>query len=436
MNEVRNVKSRRLKRPKRRALLVATAPLLLAGLLTPARGQEAVQMSIASAEAAEARRKAASTLGYYDLKLGPTAWNFGAGLEVDYNSNVNNTESNPEGDFIFHPQISTRMLWPVSDQNSINLALGGGYSAYVKNPNLDQLFIMPGTELSFDLYAGDFWINLHDRVSISENSYQDPTVAGTGNYSLLQNALGVATTWDLNKANVKFGYDHVNYDSLSGGNAQGSGGQPSGYSEVFPASVGYTLKPGMLLGMELGGSLINYNTTTTIQPYSNAIQWNVGGFYDTPLSEYIHFTAHAGYTVYSPQSSGTATPSGDFSGMYGQIEIRHRVNQYMDYSLSGGRSLSVAFYGGTIDRYFARWQANWRIVRKLTLATLFTYERGTQLSVGGETYDQYGPGIGLSHPITAKLFSTLGYQVYLRDSNLPGRNYTVNVVSLSLNYVF
>ena len=124
-------------------------------------------MSIASAEAAEARHKAASTIGYYDLKLGPTAWNFGAGLEVDYNSNVNNTESNPEGDFIFRPQINTRMLWLVSEQNSINLALGGGYSAYVKNPNLDQLFITPGTELSFDLYAGDFWINLHDRISIS-----------------------------------------------------------------------------------------------------------------------------------------------------------------------------------------------------------------------------------------------------------------------------
>jgi hypothetical protein len=436
VNEVRNVKTRVLKWPERRALLVATAPLLLAGVLTPARGQEAVQMSIASAEAAEARHKAASTIGYYDLKLGPTAWNFGAGLEVDYNSNVNNTESNPEGDFIFRPQINTRMLWLVSEQNSINLALGGGYSAYVKNPNLDQLFITPGTELSFDLYAGDFWINLHDRISISENSYQDPTLAGTGNYSLLQNALGVATTWDLNKATVKFGYDHVNYDSLTGGNAHNFGAQPSGYSEVFSASPGYTLKPGMVLGAELGGSLINYNTTTTIQPYSSAIQWNVGGFYDAPVSEYIHFTAHAGYTVYSPQSSGAAAPSGDFRGMYGEIDIRHRLNQYMEYSLSGGRTLSVAFYGGTIDRYFARWQANWQMVRKLTLATSFTYERGTQLSVGGETYDQYGPGIGLSHPITAKLFSTLGYQVYLRDSNLPGRNYTVNVVSLSVNYAF
>ena len=169
-------------------------------------------MSIASEQAAEARRRAATTIGYYNLKLGPTAWNFGTGLEVDYNSNVNLTESNPEGDFIFRPQINTRMLWPVSEMNSINLALGGGYSAYVKNPRLDQAFITPGSELSFDLYAGDFWINLHDRFSITENNYQDPSVANSGNYSQFQNALGVATVWDLNKAIVRAGYDHVNYD--------------------------------------------------------------------------------------------------------------------------------------------------------------------------------------------------------------------------------
>ena len=411
-------------------------PLLLAGMQTRARGQEAIQMSIAGADAAEARHKAASTLGYYNLKLGPTAWNFGAGLGMDYNSNVNNTEYNPETDLIFSPRINTRMLWPVSSQNSINLALGGGYSAYLKNPNLDRLFITPGSELSFDLYAGDFLINLHDRFSISENSYQDPTVVGTGNYSQLQNALGFTTTWDLNKAIVKFGYDHVNYDSLNGGNAQNSGAQPSGSSEVFSTSAGYTLKPGMLLGVELGGSLIHYDTTTAYQPYNNADQWNVGGFYDTPVSQYIHFTVHAGYTVYSPQSSGATTTSGDFSGMYGQIDIRHRVNQYMEYSLSGGRTINVAFSGGTVDQYFVRWQANWQIVRKLTLATSFTYEHGSYLSAGAETYDQYGPGISFSHPITAKLSSSLGYQYYLRDSNLPGRNYTVNVVSLNLTYTF
>src|SRR6185503_5731717 len=48
--------------------------LFLISLAMAARGQEAVRMSMASAEAAEARRKAASMPGFYNLKLGPTAW--------------------------------------------------------------------------------------------------------------------------------------------------------------------------------------------------------------------------------------------------------------------------------------------------------------------------------------------------------------------------
>src|ERR1035438_7437305 len=86
-----------------------------------ARGQEAVRMSIASEQAAEAQRQAATSIGYYNLQLGPTAWNFGAGLGMEYESNVYITADNPQGDIIFSPQINTRMVWPVSDQNSLNL---------------------------------------------------------------------------------------------------------------------------------------------------------------------------------------------------------------------------------------------------------------------------------------------------------------------------
>ena len=436
MTEIRHLKHRPAKKSTRRAPTVAKGVCVFLGLLSAAHGQEAVRMSIAGAEAAEARRRAATTMGYYNLKLGPTAWNFGTGLGVEYNSNVNYTESNPEADLIFRPQLNTRLVWPVSDQNSLNLALGAGYSAYVKNSKLDRAFITPGSELSFDIYVGDFWINLHDRFSITEDSYQDPTVVGSGNYSQFQNALGVATLWDLNKVIVRVGYDHVNYDSLSGGNGQNSDGQPSGYSEVVSTSAGYALKPGMLLGVELGGSLINYTTATTNTPVSTAKQWNLGGFYDAPVTEYIHFTGHAGYTVYSPDANGATTTFSDFKGIYAQLDIRHRVNQYMEYSLSGGRNISVAFAGGTIDRYFADWQASWKILRKVSLGMSFHYEHGSQVLAGGETYDQYGPGINLSRPITAKLSSSLGYNFFWRGSDLPGRNYTVNVVSLNFNYAF
>jgi hypothetical protein len=325
------------------------------------------------------------------------------------------------------------MLWPLTEQNSINLALGAGYSAYLKNQQLDQLFLTPGTGLSFDVYAGDFWINLHDRISITENSYQDPTVVGTGDYSQLQNALGTTVVWDLNKVKLKLGYDNVNYETLQSNSGQGGySGQPNGVSEVVSLSAGYALKPQMLAGLELGGDIIDYSGHNL--PYSGALQWNVGGVYDTPISDYIHFTGHAGYTVYSPESSGTITNASSFNGMYAQLDLTHRLNEYVSYTLSGGRMINLAFYGGTVDEYYARLSANWNILRQVTLSTALTYEYGTQLSGATETWDRYAIGISLGRSITSKLSASVGYEFYLRQSDLAGQSYLLNVVSLYFGY--
>ncbi len=386
-------------------------------------------MSMASEAAAAARRKAASITDYYNLKLGPTAWKFSGGLGLDYNDNVNYTADQPEGDFIFRPQISTGMLLPVTDQNSLSLTLNAGYSAYAQHTELNRLFI-PGSEVSFDLYAGDIWINLHDRFSLTEYSYQDPTVAGTGDYAQFQNALGTTVIWDLNKAILRFGYDHLNYITLAGTQGQ----QPDGQSEVVSLAAGYAPKPGMLVGAELGAALFRYTDPSRI--YSDASQWNAGGFCEMPVSDYIHFTGHGGYSVYSTQSSGLLAARYDLSGIYAQLDLGHRINKYVDHSLSGGRTISATLGGGTVDRYFAHWRANWRVLRKITLNTGFSYEHGSQLYTGGETYDQYGPVISLSRPITAKLSGNLGYRFYWRTSDKPGRDYSVNVVSLGLYYAF
>jgi hypothetical protein len=118
------------------------------------------------------------------------------------------------------------------------------------------------------------------------------------------------------------------------------------------------------------------------------------------------------------------------------MALTHRLNQYVDYTLSGGRTVNFAFYGGTIDLYYARLQANWQLLRKFSLSTGFDYEHGKQISFGPETFDRYGPSISLGRLITSKLSSGLAYHYYWRGSDIPGRNYTVNVVTLSFNYTF
>jgi len=401
---------------------IAAVLWLLASALA-AHPQEARRMSLASADAAEARRRAAATMGYYNLKIGPTAWRFGTGLGLEYNDNVLLTEQNQLDDFILHPQLNAQMLWPITDKNAINLTLGAGYSAYVLHPELDRIYLAPGSELSFDLYAGDFWINLHDRFSITENSYQDPTVTGVGNYSRLENALGIAATWELNKLVFRSGYDHVNYIALSGNN-----GQPDGESELLSCSAGYALKPQMITGIELGGGLIHYTGTNAF--FIDAKQWNVGVFFQTPISEYLRFRGSAGYTDYAPEKSPDST------GVYAQIDIQHRVNQFVDYSLTGGRSISFAFYGGSVDLAYARLLANWKIMRKVSIGTSVNYDHGSQIGIGGETFDRYGAGITLSRNLTSKLSATLGDQFYWRTSNIPTREYANNIISLNFNYTF
>ncbi len=167
-----------------------------------AQGQEALQMSVASAQAAEARKKAASTLDYYNLKLGPTKWNFEADETTIFTDNVSFSRTGAEADLVFRPEFLTHFLWPVSTFNNLTLSLGAGYSAYVRRSDLDRFFLAPGTETSFDIYSGDFWINLHDRFAITDNAFQDATYAGTGDYQRLENTAGVAVTWDMKQAGL------------------------------------------------------------------------------------------------------------------------------------------------------------------------------------------------------------------------------------------
>lgn len=89
-----------------------------------------------------------------------------------------------------------------------------------------------------------------------------------------------------------------------------------------------------------------------------------------------------------------------------------------------------------MDQYYARLTANWQVLRKVTLGTYLGYENGTYLSGAPQPYDRYGLGVTLGRAITAKLSGTLGYQFYLRQSDIVGQSYTLNLLHLGFNYAF
>ncbi len=184
-------------------------------------------------------------------------------------------------------------------------------------------------------------------------------MVGSADYSRLENAAGVTALWDLNKILLRAGYDHLNYLSLR----DDTGSQPDGRSDMTSLSAGYAPAAGLLFGVEVGGGLIHYEAGRQ-QGFEDASQWNAGVFTDTQISEYIRLRGSVGYVLFSPDPLPTAPDLDEFSGLYCQLALIHRLNEYVTYTLSGGRNVSFTFYGGTIDLYQARLAANWRCCTK------------------------------------------------------------------------
>ena len=410
-------------------------PIALAGLFFAAgavHGQEALRISTAGDLAAAAQRQAESSIGYYNLLLGPVAWRFSSGLAVDYNDNVRD-EPNAQGDFILRPNVNAQMHWPVTQVNDLNLSVAAGYSDYLQHQELDRFYINPGSGLSFNIYSGDFAINLHDRISVTENAYQNQSVYGNNTYNSLQNTLGANALWDLNKALVNFGYDHGNYLALDS-----SGWPPDAASENFFLNGGVRPVPEILTGLETGFGLVHYSHsgTASVTP-PDATQWNVGAFCTATISDYLDARLDAGYTAFTPDTTSANFSSASGSGFYLQFLITHRVSQFFNYSLSAGRSTDLQYSGQPYDRYTVRWQPNWSFFRKYTISTPVWWEHGTEIYYQTASYDQYGARIDIRRQLTQKLSGGISYQFVKETSGQSSYwNYTDNIVSLSFSYRF
>ena len=399
------------------------------------QAQETSFHSLAGEQTAEARHKAQGNTDYYNLKLRPTTWIFNAALGLEMSDNLRLEHANPQSDLIFRPEAGAQISFPFSDKNSIKLAAIAGYSAYLKHSEYDRWYINPGSELSFDLYIGDFWVNLHDRFQILEDSYQDPTVIGVADYSQLQNAVGITTLWDLNKLFLKMGYDHVN-DTALRGNHTTAAQHPDARSELLSISAGFQFEPGMSAGLEVGGNFVRYSKATSSQFFTDGVQFNVGGSIEAQVTEHLSASGRIGYTLFSPEPNAQGQAAADFRGVYARVSIAHRVNRFLEFDVSGGRNLNFSLYSGTIDLASARLAANWKLLWKTRFTTSFDFEHGAQIAADGEVFNRYGPGMSLGRDITRQLNSSITYQFYCRNSNLPDRDYTVNIAILELSYRF
>ncbi|HUA67121.1 MAG TPA: hypothetical protein VMA13_01120, partial [Candidatus Saccharimonadales bacterium] len=153
-------------------------PAILAGW--SARAQEGLNDEMAN-EAAD-RARASQEGANYTFKSGDFRMLLVPSLSMQWNDNINCTDTGKEDDFIILPTLGVIMSYPLTDRNLLQLNVAAGYSEYVKHSSLSSFYLSAGSGLSFDVYIRDILINLHDQFSYIQNSSANPQVAGTGTY--------------------------------------------------------------------------------------------------------------------------------------------------------------------------------------------------------------------------------------------------------------
>jgi hypothetical protein len=178
--------------PLKRLAFLLSLTLLCAPSVT--RSQDAIRPSLAGEQTSEARRQDIEHIPY-NLLVGPIRFRISASVGVEYNDNINLAQHDgKQDDVIIRPQVNFDAIWPITQLNTLRFDIGIGYSAYIQHSgnNTNGILVTPGSQLAFDIFVGDFRINIHDRMSLQEDPISEGQLSNTADYGRFENTAGIS----------------------------------------------------------------------------------------------------------------------------------------------------------------------------------------------------------------------------------------------------
>jgi len=425
-----------------------------------ARAQDAIRPSLAGEAAAEARRQSIDKIPY-NLQVGPIKFRFSATMGFEYNDNINLAEdgsytfpsltgpitvtTQAQDDFIIRPQINVNALWPVTQLNTLRLDLGLGYSFYLdhSNYNTTGVLISPGSQLAFDIFVGDFRINIHDRFSLQQDPIAEIALSNVADYGRFENLAGVSVLWDLNQAVVTLGYDHYNYIATN---------DVFDYldrnADIISGSVGFTPSSTITVGVE--GSFVNTYYDKNV--LNDSRTFSIGGFLETQLTSYLRLRVAAGYQMIDFDHTGLVLDFQDVDDYYANVVLSHRVNSVLTQNLAIGHENQLGVNSNYVTLNYIRHTTTWNILYHTLLSTELFYEDAEDS--GGNAFfpllpgvpsinpfapehiHRYGGAITLGYQLTPHVTLGLRYQYTQKDSDQPLRDYRQNRIAFDGTYSF
>jgi len=401
--------------------------LTLAGSTGLAWGQGIERESLAG-ESAAAAAKGSDTNQPYNLSLGPVNIRAEAGLSTAYNDNINVAYTGRQGDCIITPSMVVHGAWQVTDLNTLTFDVGLGYQWYTIHTGDSSINVTPNSKAEFNIYAGDFKINLHDQFSFSQNPVQVAQLSNVNQFPVFINIAGFRVDWDLNDIILSMGYDHTNqwvYNS----NYSYLNYQEDTISPRLTVKVNPTTDAG------LETSFSSMRLEQGVQ--NNSLSMQIGPFVESKINENLSVDAHAGAELADYATGGSNGDSSNITGFYGNAGINHRINDVLTEGLTGGQEFMPGVTTNYTKRIYANYTLGWQATNSLGVAADLWWENlDDSQGTFRQTANRFGAGLTLTYNINEHFYTSLGYQYVIKDANPSYLGYSQDVVNLSLSYRF
>jgi len=400
---------------------------------TALQAQESIRPSGISSLAADARQEQAPKTRGDFMKFGPVNVDASAEMGIEVNDNVGLSENNRKSDVIFRPRVDVDGEWQVTRLNTIRLGLGLSYAKYASNSRLDTqaLLLDPGTQLGYDIFVGEHLrLNIHDRIQITQNPIDEPTLSNVDRFARLQNTAGLTAFIRYPDVDFVLGYDHFTYHTLSS-----TFSYLDRTEEQFFVSARRRVSDALGVGVEGSAAIVNYSEHVN----NDATTWTLGAFADTTLSQYTKLRISGGYQDMSFDGSGTNGDRSNFGSWYANLSAAQRLTQYLSHTLTVGREARLGLSVNFADYVFARYAATWRMNDMWTWGFEAFVEDAREsggAALSAEHAFRWGGGASLGIKLSSRTSLGLRYSYVNKDSDLALRSYYQNSATLSLGYQF
>ncbi len=378
-------------------------------------------------------------------KLGPLEWRESISLSMEYNSNINTSETDPVDDFIFQGRFSVSGSWEMTRQLTLSYGFGIGYRRYLGRSGfqLDNAAIrlVPDTTFDFDIRVSDqLTFNVSNSINFLENASDIVVVnPDTGeletnlfSFERVRNRAAVSGVWSVNQRNQLSGEiwrsDVIPLSSRFDDYRR----IQQGVTTTWTRSFGPSIRGG------LSGSLFETRYRTDLNNSSDGRAW--GPFVEWGVTDNLTLKGDIRFTRIgfdrSTQLPGVEDHF-DYDAMEWGVSLNHAFNPRMSYTLEYRETSDYGFISNFRELEIASAIFAWKATRTGDAFFSASYEWGKDSGgLAPDDWERLFLAAGYSQPLWTDFEISFRVRWTDKDSRVNGRSYDQFTAYIGLVYTF